>query len=325
MSQARIALLPDRGVVSVRGTDAASLLQGIITNDIDELDTTGSVLQPPAMHAGLLSPQGKILFDFLVIRMMPGPHAPPGDAFLLETARDKAADLVKRLTMYKLRADVTIEGTGDDFPVYALWGLPLKELSALPPIGFDVSPTHYPDPRAAGLGIRWLAWHSMQDRMLSGILRSGRAVEATAADYHAHRIGLGIAEGGRDYDFGDAFPHEANFDLDHGVSFEKGCYVGQEVVARMQHKTVVRKRVVRVTGASALPDTRPDIEAGGVVIGRLGSVYDRLGLAMLRLDRVLEFQAKGTPITAAGMALTVDPDALDRYRKSASATGQKPL
>src|SRR5512134_1508827 len=108
MSAASIALLPDRGVVSVRGEDAGKLLQGVITNDLDLLATA------PALHAGLLSPQGKILFDFFVYRVPEG--------FLIETARAMAPDLARRLSMYKLRAKVAIEDVSSDFTVAALWG-----------------------------------------------------------------------------------------------------------------------------------------------------------------------------------------------------------
>ena len=108
MTSAKIALLADRGVVRVAGADAEKLLQGVITNDMDLLASQ------PALHAALLTPQGKILFEFFVVKA--------GDGFLLETARDRAAELAKRLNMYKLRAKVAIEDASDDYRVLALWG-----------------------------------------------------------------------------------------------------------------------------------------------------------------------------------------------------------
>jgi folate-binding protein YgfZ len=285
MSDARLALLPDRGVVSVTGEDARKLLQGLITNDMDVLDGQ------PAIHAGLLSPQGKLLFEFLVIRDEGG--------YLLDVARDKAGELVKRLTMYRLRAKAQIRDASGELRIWAGWNEP--------PVGGYGAALAYPDPRLSGLGIRLaMGAADLPQRAEDGI---------GAADYHAHRIALGIPEGGKDWDFGDAFPHEANLDLHNGVSFEKGCYVGQEIVSRMQHRGTVRKRVVRVTAVADLPVDRPDVTMGEVVIGRLGSVAGRQGLAMLRLDRAIEAIDKGTSVTAAGIALDVDPDMIARQRK----------
>ena len=143
-------------------------------------------------------------------------------------------------------------------------------------------------------------------------------------DYHAHRIALGIPEGGKDFAYGDAFPHEANMDRLNGVSFTKGCFVGQEVVARMQHKTVVRKRVVRIEAAGPLT-SGAEIKTGEAVIGTLGSVSGTQGLAMLRLDRVIEALDKGEAITADGQPLTVDPDALRHFRDESTAKTPRKL
>ncbi len=284
MSQARIALLPDRGVVSVTGADAGKLLQGVLTNDLDGIG------QGRAMLAGLLSPQGKILFDFLVV--------PVDDGYLLDVARDKAADLLKRLSMYRLRAKAELADVSGQRAVAASWG-------ASPGAGAGVV---IADLRHAALGKRIIADPGAMSDFAGGAF-------AGADDYHAHRIALGVPEGGKDYDFGDAFVHEANFDLLGGVSFEKGCYVGQEIVARMEHRGTVRKRVVRVTAASELPSSRPDVVLGDVAIGRLGSVAGPLGLAMLRLDRAIEAIDKGIPLTADGIALAPDPAMITRQRE----------
>lgn len=278
---AQFVALSDRGVVAVTGPDAAKLLDGIITNDLELLD------RQPAIFAGLLSPQGKVLFDFLVVRDV------AGDGFLLDVARDQAAILVKRLTLYRLRAKVDIQDRSGELEVYAAWG---------PQEVGGTSAGSYPDPRDRTLGWR-------------GIVHKGLSPEdAEVAIHRANRIAAGIPEGGKDYDFGDTFPHEANFDLLNGVSFDKGCYVGQEIVARMEHRGTVRKRIVRVTGADDLPASRPDVRMGEVVIGRLGSVAGRQGLAMLRLDRAIEAIDKGEAITADGIAIEVDPKMIARQR-----------
>ena len=284
MCDAKIVHLADRGVVSVTGADAGKLLAGIITNDMALLD------KQRALFAGLLNPQGKILFEFFVIATDGG--------YLLDTARERAPDLIKRLGLYRLRAKVEIRDVGSELLVAAKWG-------------GSVAPANdreFVDPRRPELGMRLLV-----------PVTAATETNAVPADYQAHRIALGVPEGGKDYDLGDAYPHEANFDLLGGVSFDKGCYVGQEVVARMQHKAVIRKRVVKVTAADPLPQDRAAIMAGDAIIGRLGSVAERSGLAMRRLDRVMEAMEKGVPIVSETIALDVDRGALARYAASAAA------
>ncbi|MGE5267671.1 MAG: YgfZ/GcvT domain-containing protein [Deltaproteobacteria bacterium] len=275
-SEINIILLADRGVVSVEGAQARPFLQGLVTNDIGKLD------RDAAIHAGLLSPQGKILFDFFIVKS--------ADGVLLDVARDRAGDLVKRLTLYKLRAAVTIQDVSDRFRVYAVFG-------SGPMPGGDIlnEGITYSDPRLAALGWRAIV---AADRSI--------AADANIDAYDAHRIALGVPEGGRDYAFGDAFPHEALFDQLNGVSFSKGCYVGQEVVSRMEHRGTARKRVVYVEtlDGTALHGDEP-VQAGDVEIGRVGSVSGSRGLALIRLDRVEEFAAKGIEATAGGAALGI--------------------
>jgi len=295
MASDMIAPLPNRGVVSVSGADAGKLLQGLITNDMDLLARDGD-----AIHAGLLSPQGKILFEFLVVKVAAG--------LLIDVARDKAGDLVKRLTMYKLRADVALADMSSDYAVFAGGRSPATWASDA---GTEVV---FKDPRSHDMGYRVLVRASAAD---------GTATNANGADYDALRVALCIPEGGLDYDFGDAYPHEANFDLHNGVSFTKGCYVGQEIVSRMQNKTVVRKRIVTVTSDDLL--TRgADIRLGDVTIGRVGTVDGRHALAMLRLDRAVEAHDKGVVLTAAGVEIVPDAGALESYRKTLVARASLP-
>lgn len=291
MTQAKIALLRDRGVVSLTGPDAAKFLQGLVTNDVEALqaDAANTGHAARAVHAGLLSPQGKILFEFFCVLTPEG--------FMLEVARDSAGDLVKRLSMYKLRAKVEIADQSRTFDVLAEWGAPN-------PAPLTSGSFEFADPRLAALGRRTLLRRPLP---LQGAGHNLIERRQPWDDYHAHRIALGVPEGGKDFDFGDAYPHEADFDLFNGVSFTKGCYVGQEIVARMQHKTVVRKRVVPVTGDRDLPSDRPDIVAGEVQIGRLGSVSGSRGLALLRLDRAAEATAQNVTLTSAGITLHVEP------------------
>jgi tRNA-modifying protein YgfZ len=308
MRPQKIAPLPDRGVVSVTGPDASKLLQGLITNDVATLETKPDdvAFEAAVAHAGLLSSQGKILFEFFCVRTL--------DGFVLDVARDKAAELAKRLTMYKLRADAEIKLVTDQFEVLALWG---KDACSSGPTTRTVA---FRDPRAPDLGFRILA----ASRFATDIASATNGLKVGADDYHAHRIALGVPEGGKDYDFGDTYPHEADFDLFNGVSFTKGCYVGQEVVARMQNKTVVRKRVAKVTGAGRL-ETGQNVLFGDVPIGKVGCVDGVNALAMLRLDRAIEALEKGILLTAGSIALSADSAALDRYRASAAARPAAPV
>ena len=275
------ALLADRGVVRASGADAAKLLDSLITNDLDT---------PAVVHTGLLSPQGKILFAFFVVKA--------GSEFLLDVARDQAAALVKRLNFYKLRAAAQFNDMGPEMTVAVAWG----GASPVVPRGIIA----YPDPRHPELGVRLL--------LPTGRLPELGAIDADADAYHAHRIALGVPEEGRDYPLGDTFPHEADFDLFDGASFTKGCYVGQEVVSRMQNKAVVRKRIVRVSGDGLTSGA--EIRHGDAVIGTVGSVAGRSALAMLRLDRAAEAADKGETLTIAGQRLTVNAADLARYRDS---------
>ena len=273
MSHCRAALLSDRGVLRVAGPDAQKLLQGVITNNLDRLQDGA------AIHAGLLSPQGKILFDFFVIAAE--------DGFLLELVRDTAAELAKRLGFYRLRAKVDI-AEDPAFQVAAVWGGKVRIPSGA---------VSYPDPRLPELGTRIL--------MATGESAAELGCEpASEADYHAMRIRLGVPEGGRDYVFGEAFPHDALFDQLNGVDFKKGCFVGQEVVSRMQHRGTARKRILPVEGDAPLT-SGGEIEAGSLPIGPIGSVDGASGLALIRLDRAADALAKGTPLRAGDTTITL--------------------
>ena len=282
MSHCHASLLPSRGVVRVRGADARKYLQGLITNDI------GKALGTSAIYAGLLSPQGKILFDFFVV--------PEGDGFLIDVAQHKAADLVQRRMFYRLRAQVEIaEETA--LKVAVAWGD-----SPRPPGGAVA----YADPRLAELGVRMMLPKDADFTALGCDLRS-------EADYQAVRISLGVPEGGRDYAFGEAFPHEALFDQLHGVDFAKGCFVGQEVVSRMEHRGTARKRVVPVEGKRPLPQSGTIIEADGVPLGEIGSVSGTSGLALVRLDRAEEALAAGKMLTAGGIEVALRRPSFARF------------
>ena len=268
-----VAELPDRGVVRAAGPDAEGFLQNLLTLDM------GRVGEGRAGYGALLTPQGKILFDFIVHRQ--------GSAFLFDLQRDLAGDFIRRLSLYRLRAKVEIEDLSDTHRVFA-WGVDR------PP---DLGAVAAADPRRPELGFRAI--------FPPGAATPSGYVEASAEDYHAHRIAMGVPEGGRDFTFGEAFPHDAGLDQLGGVDFRKGCYVGQEVVSRMEHRGTARRRILTAASEGDLPAPGTPIEADGRPLGGLGSTAGRRGLALVRVDRVREAMERGVPVTAAGTPLTL--------------------
>lgn len=273
------AFLAGRGVVKVVGEDAIHFLQNLVTSHVENL-AAGE-----ARWFGLLTPQGKILFDGLAVAM----PAERGGGFLIDVARDQAEALAKRLNFYKLRAKVIVEDLSETLAVGVVWdGEP-------PPQGLGIA---FADPRLPELGTRIIA---ERERIA--------ALGDNAVAWQAHRVALGVPEGGRDFPWNDAFPHEALMDQLQGVAFDKGCYVGQEVVSRMHHRKTARTRIVPVTFSGDGPAEGADVLTGGKVSGRIGSVVPGRALASLRIDRAADALAAGEPITADGVALTLDKPA----------------
>lgn len=295
-TRALCAILNDHGAVAVGGAAAVAFLDNLVTNSLEGMD------EGTARFAALLNPQGKILFEFVVVRTAEG--------YLLDVRRDKAADLVKRLTLYRLRAKVEIQDVSAQHAVAAVWWLPLGARPTSFTYEADVA-AMYADPRDSRLGVRLIVKRAEGQppiRHLTGVAMS----DETA--YRAARIDAGVAEACHDYALSDAYPHEANFDLTNGVSFTKGCYVGQEVVSRMQNKTVVRKRVVRITGTDLAAGA--EIKVGDAAIGSVGTSAGGRALALVRLDRVAEALDKQQQITVGGKPIVVDASAVERYRTS---------
>jgi len=263
--------LTDRSLVEISGPDAELLLQGILTTDL-------ATLAPAKARAGaLLTPQGKILFDFLISRS-------GDDGFRLETDRANAAGLSKRLMLYKLRAKADIS-TVDDAPVVVSWGGATEG---------GLRDTRF----RAGVSVH---------RSYDG--RRENTDEAAGDDYDRLRIASAVAESGHDFALSDAFPHDVLMDLNDGVSFRKGCFVGQEVVSRMQHRKSARKRIAIVEGEASLPASGTSIEAGGRGIGTVGTVVGNLALGLVRTDRVADALAQGASIAAGGVRVRLSfPD-----------------
>lgn len=275
----KAALLPDRGVVKVAGDDARGFLNGLLTDDI------GRVTPDNASFAALLTPQGKIIVDMIVAEA----PAKDGGGFFLDVPKALAKSCVDRLNFYKLRARAIVEDLSEALGVMAVWegeaateyGLCYRD-PRLPALGHRVMlPTHLAAEAAADLG----------------------ATLMLASAFEAHRIALGIPRGGLDFVYGDAFPHETDMDQLHGVDFHKGCFVGQEVVSRMEHRGTVRSRIVPVTYDGFAPDAGTAVTAAEKPVGTFGSSADGRALAMLRLDRAENALAARRPLVAGAVTL----------------------
>lgn len=286
--------LAERGVVRVSGPDAAAFLNNLVTAEVAHL------ADGAAAYAALLTPQGKMLFDFLVAR------AP--DGFRLDTLAEHAPALAQRLAFYRLRAKVEVADLSQDEAVIAFWGG--EPPATLPGVAF-------PDPRLASLGTRAIVPRGS----VAAVLGLPGLTRTDTAAFQAHRIALGVPEGGRDFAFGDAFPHDADMDALSGIDFGKGCYVGQEVVSRMQHRGTARRRIVMAKAAADLPLPGTTLTAGDRPVGALGSVAGSHGLALVRLDRIKAAIDAGVPIRAEGtdVVLAIPPWATFGWPETAAA------
>lgn len=270
--------LPDRGVLEVYGPEARAFLGRLITADVERLDIG------EATYGALLSPQGKIQFDFfLLYTMMKRDDGAPVDTFLLECAKSQLAELQKRLELYRLRANVRIS------PVINLQGY----ASVNEP---QIDARSFRDPRSPEIG--WRALVRMEER------------HKAVLGYHHVRIAHGLADSDADLGSGEFFPHEANLDQFGGVSFKKGCYIGQEVVSRMEHRGTARSRILPVQLGGPAPAKGSDIHAGEKTVGTLLSSSGDMALALLRLDRLAEATA---PLLTEGVSLEVLKPAWVRY------------
>jgi hypothetical protein len=250
-----------------------------VTNDM------AGVAPGKPRFGALLTPQGKIIVDFIVA------EAPTGDGggFFLDCPRALVSTLVEKLNFYKLRAKVICEDLSDVLGVMALW-----DGSADSEYGLS-----YPDPRLPALGSRIVLPPHLAKEAAADL----RATLVGADAYETHRIMLGVPRGGLDFIYGDTFTHEADMDQLNGVDFDKGCYVGQEVVSRVEHRASARSRVVAIAYDEFAPSSGLPIMAGSKQIGTLGSTARGHGLALMRLDRIEDALAAGTQLQAGGITI----------------------
>ncbi len=285
----KAALLPDRGVVKVTGSDARKFLNGLVTTDV------AKVAPAEPRFAALLTPQGKIIVDFIVAEA----EAADGAGFLLDCPRALAPALTERLNFYKLRAKVMVEDLSETLGVLAIWDSGGKTDYGL----------CYPDPRLPALGARCMLPPHLAGKAAADL---GAEIVDTSA-YEVHRIALGVPRGGADFVYGDAFPHESDMDQLRGVDFDKGCFVGQEVVSRIEHRATARTRVVPVGFDGPPPETGLPVMAGEKNVGMMGSGVSGCGLAALRLDRVEEALANRAALLAGGIKLHLVKPAWARF------------
>ncbi|MDT3683904.1 MAG: folate-binding protein [Pseudorhodoplanes sp.] len=286
----KAALLPDRGVVKVAGGPARGFLNGLLTTDIEAM--TPDIPR----YAALLTPQGKIVADFTVAQ---APVEDGGD-FFLDCPRALAGTLVDKLNFYKLRAKVIVEDLSETLGVMAVWdGTGDSEYGLV-----------YPDPRLPALGLRLMLPPHLADKAAADL----GATLVDAQEYESRRIALGVPRGGLDFVYGEAFPHDADLDQLNGVDFKKGCFVGQEVVSRVEHRGTARSRIVPIVFEEFAAEAGSPVLAGDKSIGTMGSSSGRNGLAMLRLDRVEDALAAGVTLTAGGIPFRLRESSFARFK-----------
>ena len=262
--------LKERCCLKITGNDTIRFLQGLVTNDLSLLE------KQKAIYASLLSPQGKILFDFIILKTTGG--------VMLDVACISIPDLLKRFTLYKLRAEVLIEDVSEHYFIIAGFGPETKPEDDLA----------YEDPRHPELGWRYF-------------LNRKRPFPETVdpLEYHKHRIALGVPEGGKDFPLGDTYPHEALLDHLNGISFLKGCYIGQEVVSRMEHRAKPKRRIVSLIGTNTLHQDAP-IHAGETLAGKMGSVSGTRGLALLKSESIKKAHSKELKLSSEDVPLHIE-------------------
>ena len=259
--------LPNRGVLRLSGADRLGFLQGLVSNDV----TKGQ-----AVYSCLLTPQGKFLHDFFIV--------PDGESLLIECEADRRDDLMRRLKAYKLRSKVEIADEPNEQHVYTVF-----EVTRLPDC------IHYQDPRSTLLGTRILAKEAL----------SGKALSFDA--YDRLRISLGIPDGSRDMEVGKAILLENNIDIFHGIAWEKGCYMGQELTARTRYRGLVKKRLMPVRMVGTPPAIGTPLIENGVEIGEMRTHSGDLGLALIKLD----IAHQNRELVVDGAKLTIElPDSL---------------
>ncbi len=284
------AVLPDRGVLEISGVDRMAFLQGLVSNDVRKVGPSR------AIYAALLTPQGKYLHDFFLVQQ--------GEAILLEGERARLPDLLRRLSMFKLRAKVALADASERFSVAVAFGDHAAEKLGLPAdpgaaAGFGEG-IAFADPRLIELGGRLLLRPAGDAR----ILETKGFSRATPEDYDRLRLALGVPDGSRDLPIEKALLLEAGFDELNGVDWDKGCYMGQELTARTKYRALIKKRLMPVKVEGPQPDAGAIVRLGNADAGEIRSGRGELALALLRLEAVDEAGRTGAPLLAGAARVT---------------------
>jgi folate-binding protein YgfZ len=258
-SKIQTTALTRRGLLRVAGASARPFLQGLVTNDVEQVNESTPI------YAALLTPQGKFLHDFLIVQI--------GDALVLDLEAERLQDLLRRLTMYRLRAAVDLVDVSKDLSVFAVFG---EEADGL---GDKLPGTFVRDPRSTVLGHRL---YSVGDSP-PDFAAIGAKIVGTEA-YDAFRISAGVPDGSRDIPVEKAFPLEYGFDSLGAVSYEKGCYIGQELTARTHNRGKVKKALYRVRFETNVPTAGTAIRSDNTEVGEVLTGAGQYGLAHLRID-----------------------------------------
>jgi folate-binding protein YgfZ len=273
MADASFALLDDRGILAVSGPDRRPFLQGLVSNDVDKVCPTAS------RYAALLTAQGKYLHDFMMVEA--------GESIWLDAEAARLGDLKRRLSMYRLRARVSL-AERSDLAVAAIFGPGEAAILGLPsepgtarPFGSGVV---FIDPRLASLGARAI----LPREKARAVLADAGVAETGFDTYDRLRLSLGIPDGSRDLVLEKSILLESGFDELNGVDWQKGCYVGQELTARTKYRGLVKKRLTPVRIEGPAPPPGAAVTADGREIGEMRSSRGGLGLALLRIEPVRE-------------------------------------
>jgi folate-binding protein YgfZ len=290
VSKPGCVVLDQRGIVRLTGPDARSLLQGLVSNDLELLTPA------QAIYAALLTPQGKYLVDFLLYQA--------SDAILLDAEAARLAALIQRLTMYRLRAQVAIENAADALTVLAVFGHGAAERLGLTPVAgaarIEGGALLVVDPRLPELGVRVV----LPKDEVDGFMAAHGLAPAPFATYDLHRLALGVPDGSRDLIVDKSLLLESGFEELNGVSFTKGCFVGQELTARTKHRALVKKRLMPVRVDGPLPEPGTQVTRGGRDAGEIRSGAEGLAMALLRLEHLAP---NDQPLLAGGALLTPAP------------------
>ncbi len=287
MSDLAYHLLPDRALIAIGGEDRLAYLQGLVSNDVAKA-TPGR-----ALWSAFLTAQGRFLHEFFV--------AETDGALVLETEAARRADLLRRLSMYRLRSKVTIAAL-DGRRIYALTGAGAARALGLH--GGAGAAMHFGgglafvDPRLAEAGLRaWLPGENGGGAAESALRAAGFAA-APAEDWDALRIRLGLPDGSRDLVPEKAILLENGFDELNGIDWQKGCYLGQELTARTKYRGLVRKRLMPVEIEGPAPAPGTELTLAGAEAGEMRSSARGIGLALVRLEQFERALAEGAALTA---------------------------